>query len=78
MKLYDDSMQFFPKNYAMADVIIDKVLFKYKEKMIQKSLSEVHTTTKRSCDDITANLKQQIEICTKDFENLKSKFCPLS
>lgn len=45
-----------------------------KEEMIQKSLSEVHTATKRSCDDITSNLKQQIEICTKDVDKIRSKF----
>lgn len=56
MKLYDDSMQFFPKNYAMADVIIDKVLFKYKEKMIQK-------------DDIYAQLSEAFMNDRSNFSN---------
>lgn len=48
-----------------------------KEEMIQKSLSEVHTATKRSCDNFTSNLKHQIEFCTKDFDKIKSKFMSL-
>lgn len=47
-----------------------------KEEMLRKSLAEIHTATKKSCDDITSNLKQQIEGCTKDFDKIKSKFMP--
>jgi len=55
MGLYDNSMKYFPAKTKMADVIIDKVLIKYENKMI--SDEEIYNQLKKAFNEDNANFK---------------------
>ncbi|MFK7813037.1 MAG: tetratricopeptide repeat protein [Maribacter sp.] len=55
MALYDNSMVHFPKKTKMADVVIDKVLMKYDNKMI--SDDEIYSQLSKAFTEDRANFK---------------------